>query len=83
MTVVDEHAMMVRWRVTVLSQPAALVVVYVGVSVLAVYSVPCQMKLSQAVTVVSPVVLELIVRYRVSFPLVYIPDVVYVVLFQV
>ena len=39
---VVEHSMMVRRSVVVESQPAALVVVYVGVLVLEVYVVPCQ-----------------------------------------
>ena len=54
---VVEHGIMVRSRVVTESQPAALVDVNVGVSVLAVYSVPCQTKLLQTVLSSMPVLL--------------------------
>ena len=46
-----EQWLMVRCSVVTESHPAALVLVYVGVLVLAVYSEPCHTKLLQAVTV--------------------------------
>ena len=43
--------LMFRFNVTTLSQPAAFVVVHVGVFVEAVYNVPCHLNESQAVNV--------------------------------
>ena len=57
---------MVKFNVTTLSQPAAFVVVHVGVFVDAVYNVPCQLNESQAVNVSVEVVGTLIVRCNVS-----------------
>ena len=57
---------MVRFNVTTLSQPAAFVVVHVGVLVDEVYNVPCHLNESQAVNVSVEVVGTLIVRCNVS-----------------
>ena len=80
---VVEQWVMVRLRVTVLSHPAAFMVVNVAVSADSVWFVPCQRYLLQVVTVSVDEVLWLIVRLSVSLPWVYMPVVVYVVLFQV
>ena len=58
--------LIVRFNVTTLSQPAAFVVVHVGVFVDAVYNVPCHLIESQAVNVSVEVVGTLIVRCKVS-----------------
>ena len=58
--------LIVRFNVTILSQPAAFVVIHVGVLVDAVYNVPCHLNESQAVNVSVEVVGILIVRCNVS-----------------
>jgi hypothetical protein len=58
--------LIVRFKVTTLSHPAAFVSVKVGVSVLEVYRIPCQLNVSHAVTVSTPVLLWLMVRFKVT-----------------
>jgi len=57
---------MVRFNVTTLSQPAAFVVVHVGVVVDEVYNVPCHLNESQAVKVSVDEVGILIIKCKVS-----------------
>ena len=57
---------MVRLSVTVLSQPDALVVVYVKLLAVAKYVTPFHIRLSHAVTTSVAVLLWLMVRWRVS-----------------
>jgi len=58
--------LIVRFNVTTLSHPAALVVVQIGVVVDEVYNVPCHLNESQAVNVSVEAVGTLIVRCKVS-----------------
>ena len=58
--------MIVRFNVTTLSQPAAFVVVHVGVLVDEVYNVPCHLNESQTVNVSVDDVGTLIVKCKVS-----------------
>jgi hypothetical protein len=57
---------MIRFKVTILSQPAALVVVYVAVVFDEVYMIPCQLNESQAVNTSVDVVVCVTVKLNIA-----------------